>query len=181
MKRSNGRSRERRSPVRRSLGHSRSMGGHRTNLLPILKNSFASRRRLEFCRARSTRRSPAGTLVVRVEDLVYAGCHFAGVRSTFCDRIHLFGSRIWIDGEVASRMRPDTARLWKTEYIAISNQDGISQHACGHWSAIHDAASQLPRSRQSFVILLSGSRLRGGAARSAVCATSASRYDGTNS
>ena len=50
-----------------------SMGRHRPNLLPILKNPFASRRRLEFCRPRSTRRPPAGTLVVRVEDLVYAG------------------------------------------------------------------------------------------------------------
>ena len=130
------------------------MGGQRTNLLPILKNSFASRRRLEFCRTWTAGRSPAGTLVVRVEDLVYAGCHFAGVRSTSCDRIHLFGSRIRIDGEVASGMRPDTARLWKTECISISNQDCISQHACGHWSTIHDATSQLPRSRQSFVILL---------------------------
>ena len=157
------------------------MGGHRTNLLPILKNSFASRRRLEFCRARSTRRSPAGTLVVRVEDLVYAGCHFAGVRSTFCDRIHLLGSRIWIDGEVASRMRPDTARLWKTEYISVSNQDCISQHACGHWSTIHHSASQLPSSRQSFVILLSGSRLRGCAARPIVCTTSGDRYHNAKS
>jgi hypothetical protein len=157
------------------------VGGHRTNLLPILKNSFASRRRLEFCRPRSTRGPPAGTLVVRVEDLVYAGCQFTGVRSTVCDRIHLFGSRIRIDGEVAGGMRPDATLLWKTECIAISNPDCISQHACGHWSAIHDAASQLPRSRQSFVILLSGSRLRGGTARSAVYATSASRYDGTNS
>lgn len=158
-----------------------SVGGHRTNLLPILKNSFASRRRLEFCRPRSTRGPPAGTLVVRVEDLVYAGCHFAGLRSTFCDRIHLFGSRIRIDGEVASGMRPDTLLLGKTECISISNQDCISQHARGHWSTIDDATSQLPRSRQSFVILLSGSRLRGGAARSAVCATSANRYHDTNS
>ena len=157
------------------------MGGHRTDLLPILKNPFASGRRLEFCRPRSTRRPPAGTLVVRVEDLIYAGYQFAGVRSTFCDRIHLFGSRIRIDGEVASGMRPDTARLWKTECISISNQDCISQHARGHWPTIDDAASQLPRSRQSFVILLSGSRLRGGAARSAACATSANRYYGTNS
>ena len=125
--------------------------------------------------------SPAGTFVVRVEDLVYAGCHFAGVRSTFCDRIHLFGSRIRIDGEVASGMRPDTAHLWKTERVSISNQECISQHACGHWSTIHDAASQLPRSRQSFVILLSGSRLRGCAARSAVCATSGDRYHSTKS
>jgi hypothetical protein len=157
------------------------MGGHRTNLLPILKNSFASRRRLEFCRPRSTWGPPAGTLVVRVEDLVYAGCHFPGVRSTFCDRIHLFGSRIRIDGEVASGMRPDTARLWKTECISISNQDRISQHARGHWPTIHDAASQLPRSRQSFVILLSGTRLRDCTARSAVCATSGNRYHSTNS
>lgn len=159
----------------------RSMGRHRTDLLPILKNPFASRRRFEFCRTWTARGSPAGTFVVRVEDLVYAGCHFAGVRSTFCDRIHLFGSRIRIDGEVASGMRPDTARLWKTERVSISNQECISQHACGHWSTIHDAASQLPRSRQSFVILLSGSRLRGCAARSAVCATSGDRYHSTKS
>jgi len=158
-----------------------SMGRHRTNLLPILKNPFASRRRFELCRPRSPRRPPASTLVVRVEDLVYAGCHFAGLRSTFCDRIHLFGSRIRIDGEVASGMRPDTFLLWKTECISISNQDCISQHARGHWPTIDDATSQLPRSRQSFVILISGSRLRGGAARSAVCATSANRYHGTNS
>ena len=157
------------------------MGGHRANLLPILKNSFASRRRLEFCRPRSTRRPPAGTLVIRVEDLVYAGCHFAGVRSTFCDRIHLFGSRIRIDGEMASGMRPDTFLLWKTECISISNQDCISQDACRHWSTINDAASQLPRSRQSVVILLSGGRLRGCAARPAVCATSGNRYHSTKS
>lgn len=157
------------------------MGGHRTNFLPILKNSFASRRRLEFCWPRSTRRSPAGTLVVRVEDLVYARCHFAGVRSTLCDRIHFFGSRSRIDGEVASGMRPDTACLRKTEGISISNQDRISQHACGHWSTIDDAASQLPRSRQSVVILLSGRRLRACAARSAVCATGGDRYHSTKS
>lgn len=157
------------------------MGGHRTNLLPILKNPFASRRRLEFCRTRSTRRPPAGTLVVRVQDLIYAGCQFAGIRSTFCDRIHLFGSRIRIDGEVASGMRSDTARLWKTEYISISNQDCISQHACGQWLSVHHGASQLPRSRQFFVILLSGSRLRGCATRSAVCATSGNRYHSSNS
>jgi hypothetical protein len=157
------------------------MGRHRTNLLPILKNSFASPRRLEFCWPRSTRRSPAGTLVVRVEDLVYAGCYFAGVWSAFCDRIHLFGSRLRIDGEMASGMRPDTALLWKTECISISNQDCISQHACGDWSTIHDAASQLPRSRQSVVILLSGSRLRGCAARPAICATSGNRDHSTKS
>jgi hypothetical protein len=157
------------------------VGGHWANLLPILKNSFAPRRRLELCRPRSTRWPPASTLVSRVEDLVYAGCHFAGVRSTFCDRIHLFGSRIRIDGEMASGMRPDTACLWKTECVSISNQDRISQHACGHWSTIHDAASQLPRSRQSVVILLRGSRLRGCAARLAVCATSGDRYDSTKS
>ena len=157
------------------------MGGHRTNLLPILKNPFASGRRLEFCRTRSTRRSPAGTLVVRVEDFVYARCHFAGVWSTFCDRIHLFGSRSRIDGEVASGMRPDTFLLWKTECISVSNQDCISQHACGHWSTIHDAASQLPRSRQFLIILFSGNRLRACAAESAVCATSGNCYHSTKS
>ena len=45
---------------------------HRFDFLPVLKNLVHSRRRLELCRARTTRRAPAGAFVGRIDDLVDA-------------------------------------------------------------------------------------------------------------
>jgi len=72
-------------------------------------------------------------------------------------------------------MRPDTAGLWKTERIVIGDEDRISQHSCGHRLSVHYGASQLPGSRQQFLISLSAGRLRGCSAYFAICAASANR------
>jgi len=72
-------------------------------------------------------------------------------------------------------MRPATAGLWKTERIVIGDEDRISQHSCGHRLSVHYGASQLPGSRQQFLISLSAGRLRGCAAYFAICAASANR------
>jgi hypothetical protein len=60
-------------------------GRHWTNLCPILKNPIVSRKRREFGRPRTTRPAPAGTLMGRVEDLIYAERQLTGVRSANCD------------------------------------------------------------------------------------------------
>src|SRR6266403_315194 len=153
---------------------------HRSDFLPVLKNPPAARRRFELCRPRATARAPAGTLMVRIQNLVYAGRQLAGIRSTLCNRVHLFGPRIRIHSETPSRMRPDAACLWEPECIAIGDKDCISQHVRGHRTTIHDGASQLPGSRQPFVVLLSG-RLRSCTARFVVCTASDKCCHGANS
>ena len=79
--------------------------------------------------------------MVRIQNLVYAGRQLARARSAFCNRVHFFGPRIRIHSETPSRMRPDAACLWKSERIAIRNEDCISQHVRGHGTTIHDSAS----------------------------------------
>ena len=58
-------------------------------------------------------------------------------------------------------MRSDAARLWKSERVAISDQDCILRRTRKHRLPVYDSARQLPRAGQSFVISLSGARLNG--------------------
>ena len=154
---------------------------HRTDFLPVLKNPPAARRRFEFCRSRTAGWSPAGALMVRVDDFVDAARELTGVRSALCNRVHLFGSRIRIDGETSSRMRPDAARFWKSEGIAIRDEDCISQDTFWYRTTVHHGASQLPGPPQPFVIPLSGGRTRGWFARCVVCRASGNCCHGGNS
>jgi hypothetical protein len=64
--------------------------------------------------------------VVRVENFVYAARELTGVRSTLCDRIHLFGSHIGIHGEASGGMRSDSAGFWKPERIVSGDLNRIS-------------------------------------------------------
>src|SRR5437016_3297179 len=72
---------------------------HRSDFLPVLQNPSASRRRLELCRTRATRRTKARALVSRIGKLVNPAAYLTGVRSTVCNRVHLFGCGIRIDRE----------------------------------------------------------------------------------
>ncbi len=128
------------------------MGRHRANLFPILKNLAAPWKRLELCWPRATGRSPAGALMVRIENLVYSSRWLAYLRPACCNRIHLFWPCIRLDRKTAGRMRADPAGFGETEGIVIGNQDCISQHTCGYRFAVHHSASQLPGSRQQLVI-----------------------------
>ena len=103
---------------------------HRTDFLPVLKNSVASRSRVELCETRPAGRAPAGAFVGRVNDLVDAARELTSIRSAFCNRIHLFRPRIWIDREVPSWMRSEAARFWEPKCIAIGDQDCISRYIC---------------------------------------------------
>ena len=144
------------------------MGGHGPNFLPIPKNPSATRRRFKFRRTRTAGRASTGALVSRIENLVDAAGQLTGVRSTFCDRVHLFGPRVRIHCEGSGWMRSDAASLWESECIVIGDQDCFSQHACGHRPPVHHCAGQLPGPRQSVVISVSGGRLSGGTAEFAV-------------
>src|SRR6266404_5272079 len=124
----------------------RSMGRHWTDFRPVLENPSASRRGLKLRRPRATGRTPAGTLMVGIQNLVYAARQLTGVRATFGNRVHLLGSRIQIDGEATGWMGADSAGLRKSERIAIGDQDCISHYMCGHGTTIHYRASQLPGS-----------------------------------
>ena len=146
--------------VRRHAGSKRVlMRRHRTDLLPVLKNPAASSRRVKLRRPWPTGRNPASTLVSRIEDLVDAARQLTGVRSAYCDRVHLFGPGIGIHSECPSWMRADAAGLWKPEGTVIGNQDRTSQNTCGHRLSAFHSASQLPGSRQQVVIPLNAGRL----------------------
>ena len=125
----------------------RLMGRHWTDFRPVLENPSAAWRRIELRRPRATGRTPAGALMIRVENLIYSPRQLARMRSTLRNRIYLFRSRSGIDRKMASGMRADAARLRKTERIVISNEDGFPEHARGDAPAIHDCASQLPGAR----------------------------------
>src|SRR5213079_619443 len=107
-----------------------------------------SRGRRELGGTRAAGRPPAGAFVGRVDDRVNAGRELTSLRSTFGNRVHFFGSRIWIDRKVPSGVSAYAARLWKSERVAIGYQNRISSHACGHRFAVHHSTSQLPGSRQ---------------------------------
>ena len=138
---------------------SKSAWRHRSDFLPILEDASASRRRLELCRTRADRRTPTGALVGGVNNLVDAACQLTSIRPAFCNCVHLFGSGVRIHREASSRMRANAARFWKSECIMIGNQDCISCHTCRHRLPVVHSASQLPGSRQDFVISLCGGRL----------------------
>lgn len=118
---------------------------------------------------RATGRTPAGALMVYVEDLIYPARQLTGMRAAHCDRVHLFGSGNRIHGERPGWMRSDAAGLWKPECVVIRDQDCSAQHACGHRATIYDGASHLLGSGQPFVIPF-GSSLCGLAAELAVYA-----------
>jgi len=156
------------------------MGGHRPNLLPILKNPSAARWRFKFRRTSAVRLAPAGALVIRVQDLVNSARRLAGVRSADCDRVHLFGSRARIHREGSGRMRPDATGLWEPERVVIGDQNCFSQHTCGNRLSVHYSAGQLPGPRQSVVISLNSARSIGCTAEFAACTTSGSRHGAHN-
>ncbi len=120
---------------------------HRPNFLPVLENPSASRRRLELCRTRAAGRAPARTLVRGIEYLVNTARELTRLRSTFCNRVYLFGSRIRIHRKVPRRVRSYAAGFWKSECIVIGDQDCISGYTSGHRLSVVHAASQLPGSR----------------------------------
>ena len=159
----------------------RLMGRHWPDFLPVLKNPSASRRGLKLCRPRATGRTPACTLMVGIEDLVYAARQLSGVRATFGNRVHLLGSHVWLHRKGPRWMRPNAARLWKPECVAIGDQDCISRHTWRNRLSVVHSASQLPGSRQQFVIPLSGCRLCGCAAEFAVRAASGNCCHDANS
>ena len=92
----------------------------------------------------------------RVEDLIYAERSLTGVRSANCDRVHALGSRNRIYRKGSGRVGSDAAGFGKTKGIVIGDQDCISHHALRHKSAINHGASQLPGSREQFIIPLGG-------------------------
>ncbi len=139
----------------------RLMGRHWTDLRPVLENPAAAWRRIELCWPRATGRTPAGALMIRVKNLIYSPRQLACMCSTLRNRIYLFRSRSGIDRKMASGMRADAARLWKPECVAIGDQDCISRHTWRNRLSVVHSASQLPGSRQQFVISLSGCRLCG--------------------
>ena len=157
-----------------------STGRHRPNLLPILKNSFASRRRLEFCRPRSTRRPPAGTFVVRVEDLVYAGVSSpafgppSAIESTCLGLV--FGLTVkWPAGCVPTPLAFGKRNVLRSVIRTVFRNTlaGTGRPLRRRESiATFPTVVRNPSQRQQIARL---------AARSAVCATSGNRYHGTNS
>jgi hypothetical protein len=122
-------------------------GRHWTDFRPVLENPAAAWRRIELRWPRATGRTPAGALMIRVENLIYSPRQLACMRSTLRSRIYLFWSRSGIDRKMAGGMRADAARFRKTERIVIGDQDGFPEHARGNAPAIHDCASQLPGAR----------------------------------
>ena len=138
---------------------------HRSDFLPVLKNSVASRSRLEFRRSRATGRPEARALVSRVEDLVYPAAYLTGIWSAFCSRVHLFGAGVRINREVPGCGCSRSTRVWKSERVVLGNEDRISGLTCRHRLSVVHPASQLPGSRQQFVISLRGGRLRGRSAQ----------------
>ena len=144
---------------------------HRSDFLPVLQNSVASRRRRELCRPRPTGRAPAGALMRRVDDFIDAARQLTGIRTAFGNGVHLLRARLRIDGEMARRMCSDAARFRKSEYLMIGDENGISRHVCRHGFSVYDAARQLPRPSQQSVIPLNSGRLCCCLAWSAGCAT----------
>src|ERR1051326_4237325 len=67
------------------------LGRHGSDFLPVLKNPSAAGRRLEVCRPRATRRSPASTLVRSINNLIDATRYLTSVRPTLGNRVYLFG------------------------------------------------------------------------------------------
>ncbi len=143
---------------------------HRSDFLPILQNPSASRRRLELCRTRTTGRTEASALVSRIGNLINPPAYLTSIRSTVCNRVHLFGCGIRIDSEVSSGMRPNAAGLRESERIVISDENRVSRHTCGHGLSVHHSASQLPGSRQQLVFSLRGGRFCGCTAERVICA-----------
>src|SRR6266576_4695196 len=60
-------------------------GWHRSNLFPVLEDSFASRQGLKSGGPRSAGRTQAGPFVLVVDDLVDAASHLPGVGSAAGD------------------------------------------------------------------------------------------------
>src|SRR6266480_3361147 len=91
----------------------RLMGRHRTDLRPVLENPAAAWRRIELCWPRATGRTPAGTLMVGIQNLVYTARQSTGVRATLGNR-NVFRSviRIVFRSTCAGTGRPfTTARV----------------------------------------------------------------------
>jgi hypothetical protein len=100
---------------------STSLGRHRADLLPVLEDSFASRRRLKLGGPWAACRTPAGPLVLFVDDLVNAKSHLPGVWSAAGDGINLFGDRAGVDGKRPRRMSARPAGLRETERVAVGD------------------------------------------------------------